>query len=151
MMVRTGRTQPTILKDFSRKVKSNSEICRGKMFGHPNDKRGPHFRSPLFRPALWQASPSPASLGLPLSLPSACGRDELYHLKASVYPILIIAVLFGSVKDFSRKVKSNSEICRGKNMCVQPPSFLPIVSACIDAVLVERVHNLVDAMETLGV
>ena len=30
---------------------------------------------------IWQASPSPASLGFPLSVPAACGRDEIYNLK----------------------------------------------------------------------
>ena len=55
---------------------------------------------PLCRSALWQAYQSPASLGLPLSLPSACGRYEIYHLKAPTYPTLIIAALFRFVKDF---------------------------------------------------
>jgi hypothetical protein len=30
---------------------------------------------------IWRAYPSPASLGLPLSVASACGRYEIYHLK----------------------------------------------------------------------
>ena len=30
---------------------------------------------------LWQAYHSAASLGFPLSLPAACGRYEIYHLK----------------------------------------------------------------------
>lgn len=51
------------------------------------------------RLALWQAYQAPASLGFPLSLPSACGRYEIYHLKAPTYPTLIIAALFRIVKD----------------------------------------------------
>ena len=35
----------------------------------------------------------------PLSVPAACGRYEIYHLKYPSYPILIITLLFTFVKD----------------------------------------------------
>ena len=51
--------------------------------------------------ALWRASPSPASLGFPLSIPSACSRDELYYLKEPPYLSMhMIPPLFAFVKDF---------------------------------------------------
>jgi hypothetical protein len=31
--------------------------------------------------ALWQAYKAPASLGVPLSVPAACGLYEIFHLK----------------------------------------------------------------------
>ena len=46
---------------------------------------------------IWQAYPSPASLGSPLSIPAACGRYELYHLKCPSYPMFIVARLSGFV------------------------------------------------------
>ena len=52
------------------------------------------------RLVLWQAWRSPASLGLPLSVPSACGCHEIVHLKEPLYSTVSIAVLFGFVKDF---------------------------------------------------
>ena len=55
--------------------------------------------TPLFD-GLWQAYASPASLGFPLSVPSACGPYEILHLKAHLYPILILAGLFPPVKHF---------------------------------------------------
>ena len=48
---------------------------------------------------LWQAYHPPASLGLPLSIPSACGRYEIYHLKVPSYPTHIVAQLFCLVKN----------------------------------------------------
>ena len=62
------------------------------------------------RLALWQAYQAPASLGFPLSLPSACGRYEIYHLKAPTYPTLIIAALFRFVNvSADDKMKENAE------------------------------------------
>jgi hypothetical protein len=52
-----------------------------------------------FKKGLWQAYHPPASLGLPLSLPSACGRYEIYHLKVLFYPTRIIPKLFCLVKN----------------------------------------------------
>nr|DAH05604.1 MAG TPA: hypothetical protein [Bacteriophage sp.] len=50
-------------------------------------------RSPSI--GIWQAYHPPASLrAQPLSLPAACGRYEIYHLKCLSYPMLIIAFYF---------------------------------------------------------
>ncbi len=49
---------------------------------------------------LWQAWRSPASLGFPLSIPSACGCHEIDHLKVPPYPMYIITCLVSFVKHF---------------------------------------------------
>ena len=50
--------------------------------------------------ALWQAWRSPASLGLPLSVPAACGCHEIDHLKVPIYPMYRLPHLFRFVKYF---------------------------------------------------
>ncbi len=56
-------------------------LCRHKKRGRIS--AAPHGMD------IWQAYPSPASLGSPLSIPAACGRYELYHLKCPSYPMLL--------------------------------------------------------------
>ena len=52
------------------------------------------------RLAFWQAWRSPASLGFPLSVPSACGCHEIDHLKMPYHSTRTIAQLFRFVKNF---------------------------------------------------
>ena len=56
-----------------------------------------HITAVLFV-GLRQAYQAPASLGSPLSMPSACGRYEIYHLEVLPYSIQIIALRFIFVK-----------------------------------------------------
>lgn len=63
-------------------------------------EEGNRFSPVPFKVGLWRASHLPHLSGFPLVIPSACGRNEVYHLKAPSYPIKIIAELFLLVKDF---------------------------------------------------
>ena len=50
-------------------------------------EKPPRFLKAANRTVVWQAQPSPASLGFPV-LPSARGRCEIYRLKQPFYSVI---------------------------------------------------------------
>src|SRR5699024_9803158 len=89
----------------------------------------------------------------PLSVPAACGRYEIYHLKYRPYPMTIIAKLFVSVKDapvakvlppafpaYGHKRDDRIFVADGVRACFQPQHKL--VSSAFDLKILQYVCRM---------